>query len=237
MINCKPYGGISNRMKCIISSIVEHEKINLVWDIPTSGGGVRCNFNDIYKNSFNGRGSGMVSSCDFIHSHMNTHNDGGKDKLPNDLKNRYINVIKTLKPVDYITQRVFEEKEKLGEYTTVSVRTFKSFPAEYNSWGRYFKIENLFKILDTIEGKILLTCDDNETTKLIKDRYDVYTTPKRTNFGDFTTVHGMQDILIDQYLGGLSKNIYGTNMSSFSEMQWWLGFCESNYHEMSLHKR
>ena len=47
----------------------------------------------------------------------------------------------------------------------------------------------------------------------------------------------MQDILIDQYLGSLSTDIYGTNMSSFSEMQWWLGLCNPNYFEMSLHKR
>ena len=91
--------------------------------------------------------------------------------------------------------------------------------------------------MDKIEGKILLTCDDTETTNLIKEKYDVYTTPKRTKFGDFTTVEGMQDILIDQYLGSLSTDIYGTNMSSFSEMQWWLGQCKPNYHEMSLHKR
>lgn len=91
--------------------------------------------------------------------------------------------------------------------------------------------------MDKIEGKILLTCDDTETTNLIKEKYDVYTTPKRTKFGDFTTVEGMQDILIDQYLGSLSTDIYGTNMSSFSEMQWWLGQCKPNYYDMSLHLR
>ena len=237
MINCNPYGGISNRMKCIISSIVEHGDINLIWGVPKSGGGVRCNFNDLYKNIYTGDGVGKVSDCKFIHPQMNTHNEGGKDKLPIVLKKRYIEVIKTLEPIDYISNKIKEEKEKLGEYSAVSVRTFRSFPSEYKSWGRYFKIDNLFRVMDKIEGKILLTCDDTETTNLIKQRYDVYTTSKRTKFGDFTTVEGMQDILIDQYLGSLSTDIYGTNMSSFSEMQWWLGFCESNYHEMSLHKR
>lgn len=139
--------------------------------------------------------------------------------------------------VRYITNKIKEEKDRLGDYSAVSVRTFKSFPAEYNSWGRYFKIDNLFKIMDEVEGKILLTCDDTETTNLIKQRYDVYTTPKRTKFGDFTTVLGMQDILIDQYLGGLSTDIYGTNMSSFSEMQWWLGECNPKYINMKLHNK
>ena len=237
MINCNQYGGISNRMKCIISSIVEYGDINLLWNVPKSGGGVRCEFNDLYKNIFNGSTINSVSDCKFIHHKMNTHNEGGKDNLPSDLKKRYIEVIKTLEPIDYITNKIKEEKDRLGDYSAVSVRTFRSFPHEYNSWGRHFKKDNLFKIMDKVEGKILLTCDDTETTNLTKQRYDVYTTPKRTKFGDFTTVEGMQDILIDQYLGSLSTDIYGTNMSSFSEMQWWLGECKPKYYGMLLHQR
>ena len=235
MINCNPYGGISNRMKCIISSIVEYGDINLLWDVPKSGGGVRCKFNDLYKNIYTGNGIGRVSDCKFIHPQMNTHNEGGKDKLPIDLKRRYIEVIKTLEPIDYISNKIKEEKEKLGEYSTVSVRTFRSFPAEYNSWGKHFKMHALFDIMDSIKGKILLTCDDNKVIELIKSKYEVYTTPKRTKFGDFTTIEGMQDIIIDQYLGGMAHTIYGTNMSSFSEMQWWLSYCQANYYEMPLH--
>jgi len=142
MVNCNPYGGISNRMKCIISSIVEYGDINLLWNVPKSGGGVRCEFNDLYKNIFNGSTINSVSDCKFIHPKMNTHNEGGKDNLPADLKKRYIEVIKTLEPIDYITNKIKEEKDRLGDYSAVSVRTFKSFPAEYNSWGRYFKIDN-----------------------------------------------------------------------------------------------
>lgn len=237
MVNCVPYGGISNRMKCIISSIVKHGNINLIWGIPKSGGGVRCGFNDLYKNVFTGNTNTKVSDCKFIHSNMNTHNEGGKDKLPEYLKEKYINVIKSLEPIDYISKRIKEEKEKLGEYSAVSVRTFRSFPGEYESWGKHFKINKLFNIMDNITGNILLTCDDTETTNLIKEKYNVYTTPKRTKFGDFTTVEGMQDILIDQYLGGLSTDIYGTNMSSFSEMQWWLGECKPKYINMKLHSK
>lgn len=237
MINCNPYGGISNRMKCIISSMVKYGDINLMWKIPKVGGGVRCEFNDLYKNIYVGKGVDTISDCKFIHPQMNTHNEGDKDKLPINLKEKYIEIIKKLEPIDYISQKIKEEKQKLGEYTTVSVRTFRSFPAEYNSWGRHFNINNLFKHMDNIKGKILLTCDDTETTNLIKQRYDVITTTKRTKFGDFTTIVGMQDILIDQYLGSLSKVIYGTNMSSFSEMQWWLGECKPIYINMKLHSK
>lgn len=242
MITCVPYGGISNRLKCIISSIVEFGDINLNWVIPPSvlDGGVRCNFNDLFTNYFPDEDCRIVKDCEFIHKEMNTNNTGGKEMLNKELQKKYINVIESLIPVDYVSQKIKEEKSKLpSDITTVSVRTFKSFGREYNSWGKYFKIDELFKHLNSINNPILLTCDDTETTNLIKERYSdkIHTTPKRTNFGDFSSVEGMQDILIDLYLGGMSDNIYGSHMSSFSEMQWWFGSCKPKYINMVLHKK
>ena len=237
MINCKPYGGISNRMKCIISSIAEYDEINLIWDISQSDGGVRCEFNDLFKNQYKGKSDKTVTDCSFIHEPMNTHNFGSKEELSSEMKKKYIDIIHTLEPVDYVVNRINEEKKKLGEFICVSVRTFKSFNREHKSWGKHFNIENLYDVLRKLDGNILLTCDDNDTIQKVKERFEVYTTPKRTSFGDFKTVEGMQDILIDQYLGGLATDIYGTEMSSFSEMQWWLGKCQPNYHQMKLHKK
>ena len=242
MILCRPYGGISNRLKCIISCIAQYGDINLDWSIPPSStdGGVRCNFNDLFVNGLENKPGNVISHCEFIHVEMNTNNTGGKETINKGLRDNYITVIKNLIPVDYIKERVEKEKNKLPiDVTTVSVRTFKSFNREYNSWGRHFKIDELFKHLDSIETPILLTCDDSETTGIIKQRYPsrIHTTPKRTKFGDFSTVEGMQDILIDLYLGGMSENIYGTHMSSFSEMQWWFGECKPNYINMELHKK
>ena len=171
---------------------------------------------------------------------MNTNNSGDKSKLDPIIKQQYIDVIKTLKPIPYITDVVNKEVARLPkDFTTVSVRTFRSFPVEYQSWGRHFKIELLFEHLDKIETQFLLTCDDTETTELIKQRYKdkVHTVPKRTKFGDFGTLKGMQDILIDQLIGSKSKTIYGTDMSSYPEMQWWLGLCQPEYINMKLHTR
>jgi len=243
MILSEPYGGISNRLKCIISTMSEYENINLNWSIPPSPehGGVRCHFNDLFKNTFdNGPTSKRISACEFIHKDMNTNNFGDKLKLDSITKENYIKVINSLKPVDYVIKKVVEEKYNLPkDVTTVSVRTFKSFKRENDSWGRYFKISDLFEYMDNISEPILLTCDDTETTKQIKERYGdvIHMTEKRTRFGDFTSIEGMQDILIDLYLGGMSKKIYGTHMSSFSEMQWWFGNCTSEYNNMLLHKK
>lgn len=236
MINCIPYGGISNRMKCIISSIAEYEVINLQWDSNPSVGGVRCEFSDLYENVFECEYKKSISDCKFIHSNMNTHNTGiDKGNVDFNLQQSYLEVIDTLRPIKYIRERVLIEKDILGDFDTVAVRTFKSFPREQKSWGYKFNLDKLYRYMDNVKGKILLTCDDTDTVSHLKERYDIYTTDKRTKFGDFSSVEGMQDILIDLYLGGLSKTIYGTKESSFTEMQWWLGRCKPNYVNMNLH--
>lgn len=239
MIVCKPEGGISNRLKFIISCLVEYDEICLDWTIPRIGG-VGCHFNDLFENKFNIGTGNIISHTSFIHEEMNTNNVGDKKKLNEELKQKYISIIKKLKPITYVSNMVDYHLEKLPEeYTTVSVRTFKSFPQEHESWGKHFSINYLFDYLNKIDGLFLLTCDDTETMELIRKKYkdQVYTTPKRTKFGDFKTIEGMQDILIDQLIGAKSSKIIGTYPSSYSEMQWWFGLCQPEYINMKLHTR
>ena len=65
----EPYGGISNRLKCIISSIAEYGDITLKWDIPNNGGGVRCDFNDLFTNNFN-QSKSYISSFSLFGKYM-----------------------------------------------------------------------------------------------------------------------------------------------------------------------
>jgi len=234
----EPFGGISNRLKCIISAIAEYDKITLNWVVPKVGGGVRCEFNDLFTNQLIDGNNRILKDCKFIHDSMNTHNGGNKEEIDGNLKQKYIDVIEKLTPTKYITNKVSQLYEGLpSDYTTVSVRSFRSFEAEYQSWGQHFKIKLLFQELDEVSDPFLLTCDDTDILNQIKDRYGdrVITTPKRTKFGDFQTVEGMEDILIDLLLGGKGTTIYGTAMSSFSEMQWWMGKCGAKYKQMKLH--
>ena len=58
MIVCRPYGGIGNRLKCLISSMIIDEDIKLVWEYEyglQTGidlGGVWCKFSDLFENNF-----------------------------------------------------------------------------------------------------------------------------------------------------------------------------------------
>jgi hypothetical protein len=85
--------------------------------------------------------------------------------------------------------------------------------------------------------RMFVTCDSQEVMNKILSRYKskVFFTTKRTYFGDFQSLEGAQDIIIDLYLAGLSKLLIGTRFSSFSEMQWWFGGCQAEYRQISLH--
>ena len=56
MIVSKPYGGIGNRLKCIISSMVLDEDLKLIWEYGLHYGkdlgGVWCKFSDLFENKF-----------------------------------------------------------------------------------------------------------------------------------------------------------------------------------------
>jgi len=62
-----------------------------------------------------------------------------------------------------------------------------------------------------------------------------FVTPKRTEFGDYTCKEGLQDALIDLYLGGMMKQLYITSKCTFSEMQWWFGGTSAETVEISVH--
>jgi hypothetical protein len=179
------------------------------------------------------------------------------------LKKEYLKQIKNLVPVKYVRDGIKNELKKFPEkFNVVSVRTFKndydaqrdnklsgvqyySGDMHHAELGDLFNIDKLYSILDervespSLEDSLpfLLTSDNTELVENLKNRYPnkVLTTPKRTEYGDFMTVEGIQDILIDLYLGGHGQTIYGTHPSSFCELQWWFGMCKPAYIEMELH--
>jgi hypothetical protein len=60
-------------------------------------------------------------------------------------------------------------------------------------------------------------------------------TKKRTSFGDYRSIEGVQDALIDLYLSGKNKTLLLSYGSSFGELQWWFGGGHSKIIMMDLH--
>ena len=241
--NCRPVGGISNRLKWMISSLVHHEEIFLDWQITDNGGGpgpgVGSSFSSLFANTYSkipGDGE-FEEGSDFWDSSMRWIHTAQKDSNKELLK-KYSEVISTLVPVKDVRKMIRKQSEKFTPDTaTFSIRTFACFPQEYKKFGRFFSPDVLFDTMDNHEGNMFVTCDDPVFLQSIQKRYGerIIVTPKRTFFGDNNSVEGMQDILVDLYLGGMNSKIYGTPFSTFTQMQWWFGKCEPDFVSINLH--
>jgi len=254
---CNAAGGVGNRIKTLLTclTISRPEEILLMWPATTSyqpDGGVWCEFNDLWENKF--------EIIDRVPSEK--HRYYGRDsklKYYSDgkfisLEEAYINpsikdsfhflemkkLVESLVPVEYVRSKILEYRSQIPKDTcTLSLRTYMSFPLEYHQRGKRFKIDKVFDLIENEikSEKILLTADHEETVSSIIEKFGdrIFVTPKRTEFGDYTCKEGLQDALIDLYLGGLMDQIYITSKCTFSEMQWWFGGCNSQAIEISVH--
>jgi hypothetical protein len=255
MIISRPYGGIGNRLKCLISSMLIDEDIKLIWEYgPADGrdlGGVWCKFNDLFENEFEEFSSPnllpsydykYVEGCSFFdninHLDLAYGNNWG-DHIPQSIKDSHVDKIFKLKPVKYIRERVEEFSRLFGENTiSVSIRTWKDVPRTRETKGKTFDINKLYQYLDEYDGcKFFVTCDDEETFGEILKKYGdrILYTKKRTSFGDYRSAEGVQDALVDLYLFGKNKKLLLSYGSSFGELQWWFGGGTSETIMMDLH--
>jgi hypothetical protein len=254
---CNAAGGIGNRIKTLLTclTITKPEDILLMWPPTTSyqnDGGVWCEFNDLWKNQF----QIIDRKPDYEHRYygrdarLKHYNNGNFVSLEEAYLKPGIrssfhflemkDLVQSLIPVDYVQEKIEEYKKQIPlNSCTLSLRTYMSFPLEYHQRGKRFKIEKVFDLIENEikSDKIFLTADHEETVNEIKNRYGdrIFLTEKRTEFGDYTCKEGLQDALIDLYLGGMTKKLYITSKCTFSEMQWWFGGCTAEPVEISVH--
>lgn len=255
---CNAAGGVGNRIKTLLTclTISKPEDILLMWPATTSyqpDGGVWCEFNDLWENKFEIIDRVPVEKHRYYgrDSKLKHYNNGNFVSLEEAYLNPRIkdtvhflemkNLVESLVPVEYVRSKIIEYKSQIPEDScTLSLRTYMSFPLEFHQRGKRFKIEKVFDLIENQikNQKIFLTADHEETVNLIKEKYGdrIFVTPKRTEFGDYTCKEGLQDALIDLYLGGMLNQIYITSKCTFSEMQWWFGGCSSQATEISVHQ-
>lgn len=255
MIISNPYGGLCNRLKCLLSSMRIDDDIKLVWDYKTYDGGVWCKFGDLFENNYEEFFSidecvkhypniPIYKSCEFFkfddEEDANQHfvSENRMNDLSEKVRESYFEQINKLIPVKYVRDEVESFSTQFDSNTiTVSVRTWKDLPRTRETMGKHFSIETLFSIMDEYpNNKLFVTCDDQETFEMILNRYgnQIIYTKKRTTFGDYHTSEGLQDSLIDLYLGGKNDLILPSYGSSYSEMQWWFGGGKSRIRVMNL---
>lgn len=263
MIICDAYGGLSDRLKHLISCMRLDDEIKLIWTVKENSVHLWCPFEDLFTNNFETFNQYTEHKCyklypsakqyrgsQFMTIHYNDGYeidlnqlalvDSGKT-IPEIVKNNILDTINKLEPVEYIKKSVDELKSKFNDDTvTVSIRTYLDAERNIQSNGRFFEINKVFEKMDSeLYGDRLffVTCDHQETFERVLNRYRnrIIYTPKRTYFGDYKTVEGIQDCVIDLLLGGQSKRMILTNNSGFSEMQWWFGGAKSTIEVIYAH--
>ena len=252
MIICETIGGLNDRLKFLVSCMRIDNDIKLIWTTQIQHKTpvwLWCSFEDLFTNdfeifndvddclkkyeydkiSYSGSQFFKVDSDDVNLKKMSVINTS--QMIPEKQKKSTLEQINKLQPVEYIKNVVDDFKSKFNENTvTISVRTYMDADRNYDSNGQFFNIETIFDKMDSYKNKtFFVTCDHQETFDKILDRYGdkVLYTPKRTHFGDFKTLEGIQDSVIDLLLGGHTKHLIFTLGSGFCEMQWWFGGCNS----------
>ena len=157
------------------------------------------------------------------------YHDNWGDDIPNNIKESVLTQVNNLRPIKYIRDFVSHYESNFDNDTiTFSIRTWKDAERNNSSNGRFFDINTVFDEMDKSkynQSRFFVTCDHQGTFDEILDRYGdkIIYTPKRTFFGDYKTLEGIQDSAIDLLLGGKNKLIVNSKGSSYCDMQWWFG--------------
>lgn len=262
LILCETIGGLNDRLKFLVSCMRVDDELKLIWSVKENSIHLWCSFKDLFTNDFeefNDRyeADKKYSEADFTRcvsgsqfkqvfpNDINLNNmgiDNWYELIPEEQKKSILDQINKLKPVPYIKNTVDEFKSKFSDdVTTVSIRSFNDAARNIKANGRHFDINKIFKTMDDkmFHDKLFfVTCDNQDTFQEVLDRYGdrIIYTPKRTYFGDYRTLEGIQDCVIDLLLGGHNKNMISTNGSGFCDMQWWFGGGKSKIKTVYAHK-
>jgi len=155
------------------------------------------------------------------------------NKIPESIKNEYIELFKILKPIDTLQNKINNFSEQFNE-KTVSVHI--------RSWNRNKEMGRRSYLFDIQKYEKEMNKYDNTYTfyistdsQQVKDyfqkqkKYNVIFYPRTSDLNtsrDFEL--GIQEDLIELYL--LSKNsiFIGSHFSTFSEVAWYLSRCTKN---------
>ena len=151
------------------------------------------------------------------------------NKIPENIKNEYIDYFKILKPIEKIHMEI-DEFKKFFNKDTISVHIRSWNRNGENSRHKYFY--NLKKIEDRLNqypNKNFFLSTDSEQVKIklkqmYKDRLIFY--PRKTSLNTSRDYpEGIQEDLIELYLLSKNKFIIGSKNSSFTEVAWYLASC------------
>ena len=155
------------------------------------------------------------------------------ERIPQSVKDSYIDQVRKLTPVKYIRDQIEEFSSVNFDEDTVSVhmRSWADDPRRQC----LFSYEDYYKHMDKMEDKTFFVCADHQSCiDTLRRRYGnrVFDYPKRGdgNYSPGTaymsTLEASQDAIIEMYLLGKNPSILGSYLSTFVEVGWWLNECK-----------
>tara|TARA_R100000008_G_scaffold49839_1_gene29758 strand:- start:14970 stop:15719 length:750 start_codon:yes stop_codon:yes gene_type:complete len=155
------------------------------------------------------------------------------ERIPEKVRESYIQQAKKLVPAEYIRNQLEEFSSENFDENTVSVhmRSWADDPRRQC----LFDFNNYFKYMDEMTDKKFFVCADHQhCIDVLKERYPhrVFDYPKRGdgNYSPGTsymsTLEASQDAIIEMYLLGMNPTILGSYLSTFVEVGWWLNECK-----------
>ena len=251
--------GIGCRLKCLVSVMRLHDDYRLYWEINDR---LQCDWSNLFENNIlvnkqikkhvesrqaeNLQGTYVYYSWRWDTTEREREKYGRKyfdylyNKMPKPIYDGIVKQIDKLIPIKYCRDEIAKYKDKFDENTvSVCVRTWKDVRGTDKE--RPFHYNWVFEHTDKIpeKSKMFLTSDNEKSIMVFRKRYGddrlIYY-PKRTTWGDFNSIEGMQDTLIELYFGGSNSKMYLSWHSGFTEAQWWFGGAKAKAIEIAPYK-
>lgn len=145
------------------------------------------------------------------------------NRIPSAVRAEFLHYLSQLIPKKNIRKAVEEFSCQFDDRTvSFHIRSWPDLKVRADS---LFKIENVYRMMDRLEGSnFFVSCDSEDVLRKVCERYGkrAFYYPKRTFTNDRSPI-GMQDSLIDILLLAKSKKMKTSYLSTFSEMAWWYG--------------
>jgi len=186
--------------------------------------------NDNIPKNFNNFNSNCKKKFKSIYKSMSI--DYMFNKIPLELKNKYIVYFKILKPLDNLQKEIDSFSKKFNEKTiSIHIRSWNRI----NESGRknLFNLDNFEKEIEKYDEtyNFYLASDCQEVKDKLNKKYGnrILIYPRKTNLDNSRNFsEAIQEDLIELYLLSKNKIIIGSHFSTYTEVAWWLGGCTTN---------
>ena len=153
--------------------------------------------------------------------------DSEYDRIPPIFREKILRIINSFRIRKEISDIV--DNFKLDNLAGFHIRTWSpTYHKECDYWSTIMRSKSDINYLINFEKKlastnenIFLSCDDFNFKNYLKNKYtNIMTYERDKNLSD------IQNDFVDMLLLSKCKYFYGTKLSTFSEMSWWLGGCK-----------